>query len=77
MKITQRLALCFMIGAAALIAVPFASAQEAMRPVGQLTFTPEPIELQTDVFACSRGTGGFAPCGLRRGAGRWIFRACG
>ena len=51
MKITQRLAFCFMIGAAALIAVPFASAQEVMRPVGQITFTPEPIELQTDVFA--------------------------
>ena len=40
-----------MIGAAALIATPLASAQEVMRPVGQITFTPEPIELQTDVFA--------------------------
>ena len=51
MTITQRFALCFMIGAAALIAVPLASAQEVMRPVGQITFTPDPIELQTDVFA--------------------------
>ena len=51
MNITQRFALCFMIGAAALIAVPFASAQDGMRPVGQITFTPEPIGLQTDVFA--------------------------
>ena len=50
MNITQRLALCFLIGAAALIAAPLASAQEVMRPVGQITFTPEPIELQTDVF---------------------------
>lgn len=51
MNITQRLAVCFMIGAAALIAMPFASAQDGMRPVGQITFTPEPIEMQTDVFA--------------------------
>lgn len=51
MNITQRFALCFMIGAAALIAAPFASAQDGMRPVGQITFTPEPIGLQTDVFA--------------------------
>ena len=51
MNITQRLAVCFMIGAAALIAMPFASAQDGMRPVGQITFTPEPLEMQTDVFA--------------------------
>lgn len=51
MNITQRLALCFMIGAAALIATPFASAQEVMRPVGQLIYTPEPVEMQTGVFA--------------------------
>jgi hypothetical protein len=51
MNITQRLAVCFMIGAAALIATPLASAQDGMRPVGQITFTPEPIEMQTDVFA--------------------------
>jgi hypothetical protein len=55
MNITQRFALCFMIGAAALIAAPFASAQDGMRPVGQITFTPEPIGLQTDVFALRPG----------------------
>ena len=51
MNITQRIALCFMIGAAALIATPLASAQEGMRPVGQLTYTPEPAELQTGVIS--------------------------
>jgi len=51
MNITQRLALCFMIGAAALIASPIASAQEGMRPVGQLVFTPDPIEMQTGVIS--------------------------
>lgn len=51
MNITQRLAFCFMIGAAAQIATPLASAQEGMRPVGQLTYTPEPAELQTGVIA--------------------------
>ena len=51
MTVTQRLAVCFMIGAAALIAMPLASAQEGMRPVGQLIFTPEPIELQTGVIS--------------------------
>jgi hypothetical protein len=50
MTITQRLALCFMIGAAALIATPLASAQEVMRPVGQLIYTPEPVEMQTGVI---------------------------
>jgi hypothetical protein len=58
MNITQRLALCFMIGVAALIATPLASAQEGMRPVGQITFTPEPIELQTDVFQLQPGDRG-------------------
>jgi hypothetical protein len=50
MTITRRLALCFMIGAAALTATPFASAQEGMRPVGQLIYTPEPVEMQTGVI---------------------------
>jgi hypothetical protein len=50
MTITQRFALCFMIGAAALTATPIASAQEVMRPVGQLTYTPEPIDMQIGVI---------------------------
>ena len=50
MTITQRLALCFMIGATALIATPLASAQEVMRPVGQLIYTPEPVEMQTGLI---------------------------
>jgi hypothetical protein len=39
------LGLMFFCGAA----MPFAAAQEGMRPVGTLTYTPEPAELQTDV----------------------------
>ena len=46
-----RLALGLMMISAAVFAAPFASAQERLRPVGTITFTPEPIELQTDVFA--------------------------
>jgi hypothetical protein len=53
MTIAQRLALCFMIGAAALTATPIASAQEVMRPVGQLSYTPEPIEMQVGVVPLS------------------------
>ena len=46
MKISACLALCVGL----LFAAPMASAQEAMRAVGQLTYTPEPVELQTGVI---------------------------
>jgi hypothetical protein len=47
MKISACLALC--VGLA--FAVPMASAQEALRPVGQLTYVPEPAEMQTGVIS--------------------------
>ena len=51
MKISQRLALSLLLCAGVMFAAPFATAQEVMRPVGQLIYTPEPIELQTGVIA--------------------------
>jgi hypothetical protein len=51
MKLSQRLAFSLLMCAGVMFAAPFATAQEGMRPVGQLTYTPEPIELQTGVIA--------------------------
>ena len=45
MKISSRFALC--VALCAMFAVPLALAQDGMRPVGSLTYTPEPVELQT------------------------------
>ena len=50
MKISQRFAFSLLMCAGLVFAAPFASAQEGMRPVGQLTYTPEPAEPQTGVF---------------------------
>lgn len=50
MKISQRLAFSLLMCAGVMFAAPFASAQEGMRPVGQLTYTPDPVEMQTGVF---------------------------
>lgn len=50
MKISQRLAFSLMMCAGVLLAAPFATAQEGMRPVGQLTYTPDPVEMQLGVF---------------------------
>ncbi len=50
MKISQRLAFSLLMCAGLVFAAPFATAQEGMRPVGQLTYTPEPVEMQTGVF---------------------------
>ena len=50
MKISQRFAFSLLMCAGVMFAAPFASAQEGMRPVGQLTYTPEPAEMQTGVF---------------------------
>ena len=50
MKISQRLAFSLLMCAGVMFAAPFAAAQEGMRPVGQLTYTPEPVEMQTGVF---------------------------
>ena len=50
MKISQRFAFSLLMCAGLMFAAPFASAQEGMRPVGQLTYTPEPAEPQTGVF---------------------------
>jgi hypothetical protein len=50
MKISQRLAFSLLVCAGVSFAAPFATAQEGMRPVGQLTYTPEPVEMQTGVF---------------------------
>ena len=50
MKISQRFAFSLLMCAGVMFAAPFAAAQEGMRPVGQLTYTPEPAELQTGVF---------------------------
>ena len=50
MKISQRFAFSLLMCAGVMFAAPFASAQEGMRPVGQLTYTPEPVEMQTGVF---------------------------
>jgi hypothetical protein len=50
MKISQRLAFSLLMCASVLFAAPFVSAQEGMRPVGQLTYTPDPVEMQTGVF---------------------------
>ena len=50
MKISQRLAFSLLMCAGVMFAAPFVSAQEGMRPVGQLTYTPEPAEPQTGVF---------------------------
>ena len=46
MKNSVRFALCLVL--CTMSAVPMASAQEAMRPVGQFTYTPDPVEPQTD-----------------------------
>ena len=48
MKISARFAVC--IALCMVFAAPMAHAQEGLRPVGSLTFTPEPIELQTGVI---------------------------
>ncbi len=50
MKISKRFAFSLLMCAGLMFAAPFAAAQEGMRPVGQLTYTPEPAELQTGVF---------------------------
>jgi hypothetical protein len=50
MKISRRLAFSLLMCAGVMFAAPIAFAQEAMRPVGQLTYTPEPAEMQTGVF---------------------------
>jgi hypothetical protein len=50
MKISQRFAFGLLMCAGVMFAAPFVSAQEGMRPVGQLTYTPEPAEPQTGVF---------------------------
>jgi hypothetical protein len=50
MKISQRLAFSLLMCAGVMFAAPFATAQEGMRPVGQLTYTPDPVEMQTGVF---------------------------
>jgi hypothetical protein len=50
MTISQRLAFSLMICAGFALAAPIATAQDGMRPVGQLTYTPEPAEPQTGVF---------------------------
>ena len=50
MKISQRFAFSLLMCAGVMFTAPFAAAQEGMRPVGQLTYTPEPAEPQTGVF---------------------------
>lgn len=50
MKISQRLAFSLLTCAGLAFAAPLAAAQDGMRPVGQLTYTPEPAEPQTGVF---------------------------
>ena len=50
MKISQRFAFSLLMCAGVMFVAPFATAQEGMRPVGRLTYTPEPVELQTGVF---------------------------
>lgn len=50
MKISQRFAFSLLMCTGVMFAAPFAAAQEGMRPVGQLTYTPEPVEMQTGVF---------------------------
>jgi len=50
MKISQRFAFSLLMCAGLMFAAPLAAAQEGMRPVGQLTYTPEPPEMQTGVF---------------------------
>ena len=50
MKISQRFAFSLLMCAGVMFTAPFATAQEGMRPVGQLTYTPEPAEIQTGVF---------------------------
>jgi hypothetical protein len=50
MKISQRLVFSLLMCAGVMFAAPFATAQEGMRPVGQLTYTPDPVEMQTGVF---------------------------
>jgi hypothetical protein len=47
MKISQRFAFSLLMCAGLVFAAPFATAQDGMRPVGQLTYTPE---IQTGVF---------------------------
>ena len=50
MKLTHRFAFSLLICASVVFATPLASAQETMRPVGQLIYTPEPVEMQTGVI---------------------------
>jgi hypothetical protein len=47
MKLSQRFAFSLLMCAGVMFAAPFVSAQEGMRPVGQLTYTPDPVEMQT------------------------------
>ena len=69
MKISQRLAFSLLMCAGVMFAAPFATAQEGMRPVGQLTYTPEPMEMQTGVFQL-RPEDRDDPRHADRGAGR-------
>ena len=50
MTLYHRLSLSLLMYACVAFITPLASAQEGMRPVGQLTYTPEPVEMQTGVF---------------------------
>ena len=47
MKISQRFAFSLLMCAGVMFVAPFATAQEGMRPVGRLTYTPEPVEMLT------------------------------
>jgi hypothetical protein len=51
MNISTRFALCLALCAGVAFTAPMASAQEALRPVGQLSYVPEPVELQTGVIS--------------------------
>ena len=50
MNVSQRLAFSLLMCAGFALTAPIAAAQDGMRPVGQLTYTPEPAEPQTGVF---------------------------
>lgn len=50
MNVSQRLAFSLLMCAGFALTAPIAAAQDGMRPVGQLTYTPEPAPPQTGVF---------------------------
>lgn len=50
MTLSRRFAFTLLMCAGLVSAAPFVSAQEGMRPVGQLTYTPDPVEMQTGVI---------------------------